>query len=189
MKIESSPLDGCFVLHLEPRADERGWFKRTFDHAAFQRLGLSFNIDHTALSFNSTAGTLRGLHFQASPLMDEKLVQCVQGAIFDVVVDIRPNSKTLGRWFSIELHSTSHIALFIGKGFAHGFLTLCNDTLISYHMSQEYTPSLARGIRWDDPELAIEWPKFPTIIAKHDEKWPHLTELNLLDLDLAGDGG
>ena len=174
---------------MEPRSDERGWFKRTFDRAAFQEFGLSSGIDHTALSFNAKAKTLRGLHFQASPIMDEKLVQCVQGAIFDVVVDIRPNSQTLGFWFSVELKSTSHIALFIGRGFAHGFLTLRNDTLVSYHMTHEYDPALSRGIRWNDPDLAIKWPRSPAVIAKHDEKWPNLAHVSLLDLGLAGDVG
>ncbi|MFM8700592.1 MAG: dTDP-4-dehydrorhamnose 3,5-epimerase family protein [Hyphomicrobiales bacterium] len=186
MKLDKSPLDGCFTVHLEPRCDERGWFKRTFDRSAFQEFGLPSSIDHTALSFNAKAKTLRGLHFQSSPAMEEKLVQCVQGSIFDVVVDIRPNSRTLGRWFGIELQSTSHIALFVGKGFAHGFLTLRANTLVSYHMTQKYDPALSRGIRWDDPHLAIKWPKAPAMISKHDEKWPNLAEVSMLDLDFAG---
>lgn len=174
---------------MEPRGDERGWFKRTFDSAAFDEFGLPSQIDHTALSFNTKAKTLRGLHFQASPIMEEKLVQCVQGSIFDVVVDIRPNSQTFGRWFSVELQSTSHIALFIGKGFAHGFLTLHTNTLVSYHMTQKYDPSLSRGIRWDDPALSIKWPESPVVIAKHDEKWPYLANISLLDVEFVGNIG
>jgi dTDP-4-dehydrorhamnose 3,5-epimerase len=182
MIFEKTPLDGCFVVHLEPQSDERGWFKRTFDRSAFLHHGIASKIDHTALSFNTKAYTLRGLHFQASPVMDEKLVQCLQGSIFDVVVDIRPYSQTLGRWMSIELQETSNMALFIGKGFAHGFLTLSKNTTVSYHMTQKYEPDLARGIVWNDPDLAIDWPKPPAIVTERDEKWPMFSDVSLLDL-------
>ena len=186
VKIEKSPLEGCFLVHFEPHCDERGWFKRTFDRSAFQKFGLSSRIDHTALSFNEKAFTLRGLHFQADPVMDEKLVQCFQGSIFDVVVDIRPDSQTLGSWFAVELHSSANMGLFIGKGFAHGFLTLVENTIVSYHMTQKYDPERARGIRWNDPQLAIEWPATPTLISDNDRKLPNYTDLSLLDLGLAG---
>jgi dTDP-4-dehydrorhamnose 3,5-epimerase len=172
MRIDPAPLDGCFIIGFARMRDERGAFMRTFDHQAFAAAGLSTAIDHTSLSFNTRSHTLRGLHYQAAPHLEDKLVRCASGAIFDVAVDLRPTSPTRGRWFGVVLSEENDEALYIPKGFAHGFLTLTENAVVSYQISEAYEPGLARGIRWDDPEIGIVWPHSPAVIGPRDRELP-----------------
>lgn len=146
--------------------DERGFFARTYDAA---ELG---PVVQMSTSFNARAGTLRGLHFQADPHGEDKLVRCTRGAIFDVAVDLRAGSPTLHRWFGAELSEENGVALWIPKGFAHGFLTLADDTEVVYQMSAFYAPEAARGLRWDDPAFAIRWPGPVRVISERDAGYP-----------------
>ena len=161
MKLVPTPLPGAHVVELEPLGDERGWFARTFDAAAFAELGLDARVSQCNTSFNARAGTLRGLHFQAEPHGEAKLVRCTRGAIYDVIVDLRRDSPAFCRWFGIELRAGATASLFVPAGFAHGFQTLTDDVEVSYQMSYHHVPEAARGVRWDDPAFGIEWPPAP----------------------------
>ena len=155
MIVRRAPLDGVCVVEQERFADERGFFARTYDAAV---LGPVVQMN---TSFNATAGTLRGLHFQAAPHGEAKLVRCTRGAMWDVAVDLRQDSPTRHRWYAVELSEDNGLALFIPEGFAHGFQTLVDETEVLYAMSTAYVPDAARGLRWDDPAFGIEWPEPP----------------------------
>jgi dTDP-4-dehydrorhamnose 3,5-epimerase len=174
VKLLETPLPGAYVVELEPIEDERGWFARTFDAAAFEQRGLDAAVVQCNSSFNRRAGTLRGMHFQASPYAEAKLVRCTRGAIFDVIVDLRPGSPTTCRWFGIELRPDDAASLFVPAGFAHGFQTLVDDSEVHYQMSHHYVPEAARGVRWDDPAFGIEWPEPPPsgrVISERDSRY------------------
>lgn len=155
MRLVATPLDGVLLVEQERLADDRGFFARTYD------AGQLPPIVQMSTSFNRRAGTLRGLHFQRDPHGESKLVRCTRGAIFDVAVDLRPNSPTLHRWFGIELSAQDGRALLIAPGFAHGFQTLVDDTEVLYAMDAPYVGEAADGVRWDDPAFAIGWPEPP----------------------------
>ena len=155
MKFIETPLAGLYVVEIEPLNDDRGFFARSFCARDFQAHGLEQTVAQCNISFNEKAGTLRGLHFQASPHEEAKLVRCTQGAIYDVAVDIRPNSRTYLKWFAAELTSENRRMMFIPQGFAHGFQTLVDKSEVFYLMSEFYHPESARGLRWDDPMLGI----------------------------------
>jgi dTDP-4-dehydrorhamnose 3,5-epimerase len=161
VKLRATPLPGAFVVESEPVRDERGWFARTFDAEVFAEHGLDGRVSQCATSFNSRAGTLRGLHFQAPPHREAKLVRCTRGAIFDVVVDLREWSPAYRRWFGIELRQGGLESLFVPAGTAHGFQTLEDESEVQYQLSHEHVPGAAGGVRWDDPAFAIEWPPAP----------------------------
>ena len=182
MKIQASPLPGCHIVDFTPMADKRGAFMRAFDKAAFAAHGLDTEIDHVAEATNPARLTLRGLHFQALPAPESKLVRCVDGAIFDVAVDIRPDSPTRGQWFGSLLSADTPRALFIGKGFAHGYLTLSERTTVSYLLFAAHAPQFSRGIRWDDPDLAIDWPARPVLIGERDISLPFFSALDETEL-------
>jgi dTDP-4-dehydrorhamnose 3,5-epimerase len=174
VNLRETPLPGAYVVELEPIEDERGWFARTFDAAAFEELGLDAAVVQCNASFNRRAGTLRGMHYQAEPHGEAKLVRCTRGAIFDVIVDLRPWSATTCRWFGIELRAGDAASLFVPAGFAHGFQTLGDDTEVHYQMSHRYVPEAARGVRWDDPAFGIEWPEPPAsgrVISDRDRSY------------------
>ncbi len=158
MRFEATPLPGVWVIDLDRLGDERGWFARTFDAEEFEARGLNSTVVQCNASFNARSGTLRGLHYQAEPHGESKLVRCVRGAIFDVAVDLRPNSPTRCRWHGTELNADSGRAFYIPAGLAHGFQTLTDDCDVLYQMGHRYVPDAARGVRWDDPAFAIEWP-------------------------------
>jgi dTDP-4-dehydrorhamnose 3,5-epimerase len=179
MKIVPTPLDGCVVIEPEPFRDERGFFMRTFCRTTFSERGLNPDIDQCSFSFNQRRHTLRGMHFQASPRMEDKLVRVVQGAIYDVAVDIRPGSPTFGRWFGLELTADNHLALYVPQGFAHGFLTLSDETMVAYQIAQPYQADLARGLNWNDGQVGIDWPHAPDVISERDAALPGLSDLAL----------
>jgi dTDP-4-dehydrorhamnose 3,5-epimerase len=175
VKLVPAPLDGVFVVELEPLGDERGWFARTFDAEAFAAAGLDARVVQCNTSFNARAGTLRGLHYQAGPHGEGKLVRCTRGAVFDVAVDLRPSSSTYCRWFGLELSADGTSSLFIPAGFAHGFQTLADGSEVHYQMTYHYVPEAARGVRWDDPAFGISWPAPPAggrIMSERDATYP-----------------
>ena len=173
MKIHATAIAGLFVMESEPAADARGSFGRTYCRAEFAKAGLDFGaITQMSRSSNIARGTLRGLHWQAGPRPENKLVRVARGAIFDVAVDIRPASPTFRQWFGVELSAANGKALMVPKGCAHGFLTLEADCLVDYAMDEDYAPELARGARWDDPAFAIAWPFAPSAIGPRDRVWP-----------------
>ncbi len=153
MRFQSTTLPGVFILELELRADERGFFARTWCQAEFEAHGLNPRLAQCSVSFNRKKGTLRGMHFQAAPHEECKVVRCTRGAIYDVVIDLRPDSPTRHQWMAAELTAENRRAFYIPEGFAHGFQTLVDDTEVFYQISEFYHPELARGVRWNDPRL------------------------------------
>ncbi len=152
--------------------DERGFFARSFCAGEFAEHGLAAPTSQCSVSFNARHGTLRGLHFQAAPHDEEKLVRCTAGAIFDVAVDLRLGSATRLQWFGTELSAGNHRALYIPKGFAHGFVTLADATEVLYMISVPHAPGFGRGVRWNDPAFAIDWPVQPVVISARDAAYP-----------------
>jgi dTDP-4-dehydrorhamnose 3,5-epimerase len=176
MNLRATPLAGAHVVELEPLRDERGWFARTFDAAAFADAGLDGRVSQCNSSFNERAGTLRGLHYQADPHGEAKLVRCVRGRVYDVIVDLRRGSVTYCRWFGIELREDGIDSLFVPAGFAHGFQTLEHASEVLYQMSHHYVPEAARGVRWDDPAFGIRWPEPPAAgrtLSSRDATYPN----------------
>jgi dTDP-4-dehydrorhamnose 3,5-epimerase len=164
---------GAWVIELEPIEDERGSFARTFDAGAWKDHGLNPAVVQCNLSFNVRRGTLRGMHYQEQPYGECKLVRCTRGAIHDVIIDLRRESETFCSWFGIDLTESNGKMLYISEGFAHGFQTLAEATEVYYQMSQLYLPSHARGVRWDDPAFAIEWPATESrVISERDRSYP-----------------
>jgi dTDP-4-dehydrorhamnose 3,5-epimerase len=172
MRFIETELAGLFVVETEEQGDERGSFVRTFDAAEWTAHGLRPPTLQGNLSRNTHRGTLRGMHYQEQPYSETKLVRCSRGAIFDVVIDLRPESPTFREWFGIELSETNAQMLHIPERFAHGFLTLADASEIVYQMSAPYAPAHARGVRWDDPLFAIEWPARPEVISQRDRSFP-----------------
>jgi dTDP-4-dehydrorhamnose 3,5-epimerase len=158
MRFEQTPLPGAWVIELELVGDKRGWFARTFDADEFRARGMSPTTAQCNASFNAARDTLRGLHYQAHPHGESKLVRCVRGTIFDVAVDLRPDSPTFCRWHGVQLGEGSNRAFYIPEGMAHGFQTLTDKCEVLYQMGHPYVPDAARGVRWDDPAFAIDWP-------------------------------
>jgi len=152
------PLAGAYTLDIEPRADERGFFARTVCRDEFAKFGLDAGFVQQSISWNPLAGTLRGLHYQAPPHAEDKLVRVTRGAIFDVIVDLRATSPTRGKWFGVELSAENRRQLHIPKGFAHGFQTTAAETEVLYEMTVPFHPDASRGIRWNDPDFGIDWP-------------------------------
>lgn len=178
MKFSATPLPGAFVIDIDALKDARGFFARTVCTDEFATQGLNGHFVQQSVSFNHRAGTLRGLHYQATPHEEEKLVRVTRGAIFDVIVDLRRASPAFGRWFGIELSAANHRQLYIPGGMAHGFQTLEDDTEVLYEMSVAFHPESARGLRWDDPQLGIAWPACPArIFSERDQSLPLFSEL------------
>jgi dTDP-4-dehydrorhamnose 3,5-epimerase len=174
MKFKQLGLAGAYTIEMERLGDDRGFFARSFCADEFAAHGLPASMPQSSVSFNSRRGTLRGLHFQAEPHAEDKLVRCTAGALFDVIVDLRPGSPTGRRWIGVELSAQNRFALFVPKGFAHGFLTLEDATEVLYMMSVPYAPEFARGVRWNDASLAIDWPFEPQHITERDAAYPPL---------------
>ena len=171
MKFLPTPLAGAYVVELEPVRDERGFFARSFCQEEFREQGLKPAIAQCNVSWNRRRGTLRGLHYQAAPHQEAKVVRCTRGAIWDVIVDLREGSPTRLRWHAIELSADNRLACYVPEGFAHGFQTLADDSEVLYQMSEFYHPDLARGLRWDDPKLGIRWPLAAAILSERDRAY------------------
>lgn len=161
MRFSETPLAGAWVIELDRLEDERGYFARTFDRGEFVARGMDPAVVQCNTSFNAAAGTLRGMHFQAEPHGEPKLVRCTRGAVYDVIVDLRPQSPTHRRWFGVDLSEQNGTALYVPVGMAHGFQTLVDGAEVLYMMGHEYVAKAARGVRWDDPAFEIEWPQAP----------------------------
>jgi dTDP-4-dehydrorhamnose 3,5-epimerase len=173
MIFSETPLKGAFVVDPEPIVDERGFFARLWCKQEFEAHGLDGSLVQSSVSFNSRAGTLRGLHYQAPPSAEAKIVRCTSGSIFDVIVDLRDDSPTFTRHFGVTLSSSNRRMLYIPKGFAHGFQTLEDATEVTYQMSAFYDAAAARGVRWNDPIFRIEWPTVEhRIVNTRDASYP-----------------
>ncbi|HEX6900879.1 MAG TPA: dTDP-4-dehydrorhamnose 3,5-epimerase [Thermoanaerobaculia bacterium] len=172
MIFRETPLPGAWVLEPERFADERGFFARTYCRRDFAERGLDPDIAQCSVSYNHRRGTLRGLHFQVAPHEEVKLVRVTRGAIWDVIVDVRPDSATFRKHFAVILSAEAGNALYIPKGMAHGFQTLEDTTEVFYQISAFYAPEAARGYRWDDPSFAIPWPEPPSVISEKDRHLP-----------------
>ncbi len=170
-------LPGAFLIDVERVGDERGFFARWYCDGEFAAQGLSMPMRQCSLSHNIRAGTLRGMHYQAEPHAEAKLVRCTAGAIFDVIIDLRPDSATHRGWFGAELTADNRRALFIPEGFAHGFVTLAADSEVSYMISTPYMPGFGRGVRWNDPAVGIVWPVTPSVISARDAAYPLLAPM------------
>ena len=174
MHFRACDLDGAFAIELAPIRDERGHFMRTFCEASLRRQGLETSFPQHSVSRTLKRGTIRGLHFQRDPHAEVKIVRCLRGAIHDVIVDLRPASPTYRRWQSFELTEDNNLALYVPKGFAHGFQALGDHVEVSYLISASYAPDFASGVRWNDPALAIGWPLPVTVLSAKDHAWPSL---------------
>ena len=177
MIVEPLPIAGAFRIRTESHADERGRFSRTFDADIFRANGLETNFIQRSTSFNTRRGTLRGLHWQADPYGEVKTVRCTRGAVFDVLVDLQKGSPTFGKWHGEELTPDGACILYIPKGCAHGFQTLEDASEIYYEISATYAPEAARGVRYDDPFLAVSWPLANPIMSERDRRLPLVSEL------------
>lgn len=172
MQIGATRFAGLFTVDTVPSRDDRGYFHRLFDAEAFQSAGIIFFPRQSGISHNLKRGTLRGLHFQKAPASQPKLVRCVRGAVFDVVVDVRAGSSTRGQWFGLELSAENNRGLFIPDGFAHGFISLTDDADVLYELGAGERADCAAGLRWNDPALGIDWPLSPLVINSRDANWP-----------------
>lgn len=192
MRFIETGLKGAFIIEPEPAEDHRGFFARIFCEEEFRKHGIDFKVVQCNISYNKRKGTLRGMHFQAPPYEEAKLVRCIKGAIYDVIIDLRRESPTFKKWIAVLLRSyesSPNMAdlslclkppagsmLYIPKGFAHGFQTLEDDTEIFYFMSEFYHPEYGRGLRWNDPAFGIKWPISEIIISKKDQTWPDFVQ-------------
>lgn len=172
MRFSQTALPGVVTIALDAAEDERGFFARTFCDDEFARAGIGMRPRQMSLSHNRAAFTLRGMHYQAAPHGESKLVQCVRGRIFDVALDLRPGSPAYRRWIGIELSPATRRMIFIPEGCAHGFLTLEDDSDVLYLMEQPFVPDAARGVRWSDPAFGIAWPAPPQVISARDDACP-----------------
>jgi dTDP-4-dehydrorhamnose 3,5-epimerase len=176
MLFRNTLLSGLYEIRIEPNADERGFFARSWCREEFQAHELNAKLVQCNISFNKRRGTLRGMHFQAEPFGEAKLIRCTQGGIYDVAIDLRPQSPTFRHWVGVELTAANHRMLFVPQGFAHGFLTLEDNTEVFYQMSDFYKAEAARGVRWDDPAFQIAWPAPVQVISERDRTYPDFTD-------------
>lgn len=172
MIFQKTKLEGAWIVDLNRLEDERGFFARSFCQREFTGHGMNPRVAQCNVSHNEKKGTLRGMHIQISPFQEAKLVQCTRGAIYDVMIDMRPDSPTFCEHLGVVLSAENYRMLYIPEGFAHGFLTLENDTNVFYLMSEFYAPDCARGFRWDDPAFKIFWPDTPAVISERDAGYP-----------------
>ena len=172
MKLRPLDLPGAFSIRLEPIEDERGFFARTFCVREFEGAGLDPRLVQASLSWNERRGTLRGLHWQAAPHAEAKVVRCVRGRIWDVLVDVRSGSPTFRRHVALELTADGREAVYVPPGVAHGFLTLEDGCEVHYQMSEYHAPEAARGARYDDPAFAVPWPARVVVVSERDRSWP-----------------
>lgn len=174
MIFKETKLKGAYIIEIEPIDDERGFFARSWCKEEFKQRGLNCNLVQCNISFNKKSGTLRGMHYQIAPYEEDKLVRCTSGAIYDVIIDLRPKSETFKQWISIELTAENRKMLYVPKGFAHGFQTLEDNAEVFYQMSEFYHHGHATGIRWDDESFKIEWPIEEKIISDKDKNYKYV---------------
>jgi dTDP-4-dehydrorhamnose 3,5-epimerase len=183
MKFHAAPLRGAYTIELEKRGDDRGFFARFFCQREFEAAGIPMPIVQINNSLSAMAGTLRGMHYQLPPAAEIKVVRCIRGALYDVIIDLRPDSPTFAQWFGAELTAENRLMMYAPQGFAHGFITLTDDTEAFYLTNAFYAPQEERGIRFDDPRFAVVWPRAPVDVSPKDRDWPdfnpsfHGTEL------------
>ncbi|APP84870.1 dTDP-4-dehydrorhamnose 3,5-epimerase [Xanthomonas hortorum pv. vitians] len=176
MIFHPTPLAGAFVIEPEQRGDARGWFARVFCTQEMAQAGLVDQFVQVNNSFNAQAGTLRGMHYQLPPAAEVKIVRCIRGALWDAIVDLRPDSRTYLQWYGTELTAENRLALYVPRGFAHGFITLQPQTEAFYFANAMYTPQAERGLRWNDPRLGLQWPLEPQLVSDKDAAWPDFNE-------------
>lgn len=174
MLFNKTPLKGAYTIDLEKRGDERGFFSRLFCENEFKVNSLETKYVQINNSLSEKKGTLRGMHYQVAPLGEVKLIRCIKGALYDVIVDLRPNSPTFKKWFGTELNDKNRTMMYVPKGFAHGFITLTDEVEAFYLVSEFYAPEQERGLRYDDPNIDIRWPIIPIDISEKDKNWPEL---------------
>lgn len=172
MVFHETKLAGAYIIDLEPRLDDRGFFARSWCQREFEQHGLNPTLVQCNVSYNKLAGTLRGMHFQVAPHAEVKLVRCTRGAIFDVMLDLRPDSPTFKQHVGFELSADNRRALYMPEGFGHGYLTLCDDTDVFYQVTAFYAPDAASGVRWNDPAFGIVWPADVRLISERDAQYP-----------------
>jgi len=172
MRFTETKLKGVFIVEPEFLEDERGFFARTYCRREFEAHGLTTVFVQGNISFNHKRGTLRGMHYQVEPHAEVKLVRCTMGAIYDVILDLRPDSATFKQWLAVELTAKNRLMVYIPEGLAHGFQTLADNTEVSYLMSECYHPECARGVMWDDPVIGIHWCQEVLIISEKDRQYP-----------------
>jgi len=189
MIVKPTPLHRASVIEMEPIRDNRGYFARTFCKRTLEEHGVSFDMVQSNMAFNYHTRTLRGMHYQLPPYSEDKIVTCIHGAIYDVIIDLNRDSPTFGKWFGLTLSEENRLSLYVPKGFAHGYLTLTDNTGIHYMVSEYYTPSHESGIRWNDPAFGIEWPiTEDLIISPKDEGWKDFHIHNDRLIQSGGDG-
>lgn len=171
MRFNETTLPGAYLVEIEPLADERGFFARSWCCDEFAQHGLNAKLVQCDISYNKNRGTLRGMHYQAEPFAEAKLVRCTMGAIYDVILDLRRDSSTFGRWEAIELSAANRRMLYIPEGVAHGFQTLEDNSEVFYQMSERYHPECSKGVRWNDPAFGIAWPIAKLVISRRDREY------------------
>ena len=186
MKATETELKGVFVLEPQVFGDARGWFMESWSQRKMHDAGIDVQFVQDNQSFSAQKGTLRGLHYQLNPMCQAKLLRCTRGKIFDVAVDIRKGSPQYGKWVGVELSAENKKQLFIPRGFAHGFITLTNDVEVQYKADNYYAPECDGNIRWDDPDIGVEWPLKPVILSEKDSKAPLLKERTNLNFVYEG---
>jgi dTDP-4-dehydrorhamnose 3,5-epimerase len=172
LRFTETPLRGAFLIDLERHDDDRGFFARAWCEEEMRARGLDGRVAQCNLSFNARRGTLRGMHYQAAPHGESKVVRCIRGSIYDVIIDLRAGSATRGRWFAADLNAENRRAFYIPEEFAHGFLTLEDGCEVFYQMGRAHVAEARRGVRWNDPAFGIEWPFAPSILSDSDANWP-----------------
>jgi dTDP-4-dehydrorhamnose 3,5-epimerase len=172
MKFRETNLEGAYIIEIEKLSDDRGFFARSWCRKEFEAQGLSPDLVQANVSYSYKKGTIRGMHYQIAPYQESKLIRCTRGAIYDVIIDLRPDSPTYKQWTGVELTVDNYTMFFVPKDFAHGFQTLTDETEIAYQVSQFYTPGSEKGIRYNDPNFNIQWPLEVTIISDKDRAWP-----------------
>ncbi len=172
MEFRETGLPGAWTLELTPHTDERGLFARIWCRREFQEKGLATELVQASISWNRSRGILRGMHYQAAPFEEDKLVRCIAGRIHDVIIDLRPDSATYCRTAAVELSAENRRSIYVPKGFAHGFQVLEDGSEVLYHMSEFYAPDHGRGVRWDDPVFGIDWPLDDPILNLRDRTYP-----------------
>lgn len=176
MKFTPTPLGGAFLIELEKHGDERGFFARAFCVNEFREHGLTSGFVQVNNSTSASAGTLRGMHYQLVPHAETKIVRCIKGALYDMILDLRPESPTFGKSFGAELNADNRTMMYVPKGFAHGFITLAEDTEAFYFVDEFYAPEHERGIRYNDPKFELDWPREPEVVSEKDLKHPDFSE-------------
>src|ERR1039457_3821066 len=172
MIFSESALKGAYIIELQPIEDDRGFFARSFCLQEFAAHGLETGVAQCNVSFNRKKGTLRGMHFQLPPKAEAKLVRCTRGVIYDVIIDLRPDSPTYCRWEGVELSADNYRSLYIREGFAHGFQTMADNSEVFYQMYESFTPECAGGVRWDDPAFDVHWPLANPVMSDKDRSHP-----------------